>query len=123
MSSLKIRMKNKLIVLVLVLIGLVVFYGLVNQIVNTLKSGDRLEIAVEQLHKLESENKELKLKLGYANSADFIEQQARNELGLTKTGETVVVIPDQKIEQILGAKKVEIIRFPNWQGWLKVFIH
>ena len=59
---------------------------------------------------------------GFDKSQDFIEQQARDKLGLAKEGETIVIIPEEKINQVLGmAKQVVEPRLPNWQGWLRLF--
>lgn len=81
-------------------------------------------MAVEEVNNLQTENRELKNKLSQVNTAQFTEEIARNQLNMAKEGETIVVIPDELIEKVLGAdiKPIEI-KMPNWQGWLKLFIH
>ena len=107
--------------LVFIVAGVVV-YNLVGETLQALRTGDRLSQVVEELQTLEIKNKELKNKLLEAKSAQFIEAIARDKLGLAKEGETVVVIPEERINQILGlSKKIEEIKLPNWLGWLKVF--
>ena len=106
------------------LVSLAVAYNLINQIINTTKSGDRLSQAADTVYQLELKNKELKKKLTQIQSPDFIEQQARDKLGLSKKGETVVIIPEDKLKQALGVtQSAQKVRLPNWLGWLRVFWH
>ena len=82
-----------------------------------------MDQATEKLHKLEVENRNLKNKLENVKSNDFIEEEARNKLGLAKEGEIIVIIPDETIDLILGKKKAEIVRLPNYLGWWRVFFN
>ncbi len=101
---------------------MVIAFNLVAQILNTIKSGDRLSIQAEIVYNLEAKNRELKKKLTHIQSPQFIEEQARNKLGLSKSGETIVVIPEEKLKQVLGASNsAQIVRLPNWLGWFRVF--
>ncbi len=105
-----------------ILIVLVIALNLITQIVHTLKSTDRLNDVITEVHKLEIKNRELKEKLTKIGTTDFIEQQARDKLGLGKSGETVVIIAEEKVRQILGASSSGVIeRLPNWLGWWKLF--
>ncbi len=107
--------------LVIIVIG-IIFYNLIMQLLDATKSSERLTKAVEELYQLEAKNKELKKQLEKVQSREFIEEQARNKLGLGKKGETVVIIPDEKIRQVLGESKKNMEeRLPNWLGWWKVF--
>ena len=63
----------------------------------------------------------MKKKLIRIQSPEFIEEEIRNKLGFAKKGETVVVIPDEKLKSVLGASSSAQIRLPNWLGWLRVF--
>lgn len=99
-----------------------VTYSLLSQIIDALKSGERLSTEAESLYKLEARNKELKKKLMEIKSPDFIEKEARNKLGLGKLGETVVIIPDEKIKEVLQASaSAKEARLPNPLGWWRVF--
>lgn len=107
-----------------ILIVVLVAFNLVNQIFNTVKSGERLSKEAEEVYKLEAKNKDLKKKLSEVKSTQFLEEQARNRLGLGKKGETVVIIPEEKLKEVLGASEsAQEARLPNWLGWLKVFWH
>ena len=90
-------MKRKIIVILIILGVLLATYSLINQIIGAFKSSDRLSDAVEKVYNLEAKNKELKEKLAQIKSPAFIEKQARDKLGFSKPGETVIIIPEQKI--------------------------
>ena len=116
-------MKRKIIIILIILGILLAAYSLIGQIIGAFKSSDRLSDAVDKVYNLEVKNKELKGKLAQIKSPEFIEQQARDKLGLSKQGETVIIIPEQKLKEILGASQSAQIRLANWLGWLKVFFH
>lgn len=117
-------MAKKIGIAASLIVFLVVTWNIIGQIISTLKSGDRLNIATDKLHRLEIKNKDLKAKLDEVKDLRFLEEQARDKLGLVKEGETLVIIPQEKIDSILGlSKKIEEIKLPNWQGWLKLFWH
>lgn len=106
----------------ILLVGLMLAYNLINQIMDAARSGERLSVAADAVYNLEVKNKELRKKLNEIQSPDFIEEQARNKLGLGKPGETVVIIPEDKLKLILGASEsAQEVRLPNWLGWLRVF--
>ncbi|MBU1000060.1 septum formation initiator family protein [Patescibacteria group bacterium] len=104
-----------------ILIVLFMVFNLINQIIEATRSGERLSEAADAVYRLEIKNKQLKNKLVQVKSQEFIEEEIRNKLGLSKKGETVVVIPAEKIKAVLGTSQVTEVRLPNWLGWLKVF--
>ena len=115
-------MLKKITLGVAILIVIVIAYNLISQIADALKSGERLSKEAEEVYQLEGKNRQLKKKLSEIKSPLFIEEQARNKLNLGKKGETVVIIPEEKIKQVLGATpSAQVARLPNWLGWLKVF--
>lgn len=115
-------MFRKVIISAIIVIVLVIAFNLVTQITNSVKSGERLSTQAEIVYKLEAKNRELKKKLTQIQTPDFIEEQARNKLGLGKPGETMVIIPDEKLKQVLGASNsTQTARLPNWLGWWRVF--
>jgi len=114
-------MMKKIPLGLIILVSVVMAYNLINQIMEAVKSGERLSLAADTVYKLEEKNKQLTKKLAQIRSGDFIEQQARDKLGFSKTGETVVIISEEKLKQVLGATQTAQIRLPNWLGWLRVF--
>jgi len=73
---------------------------------------------------LEKENEDLKNQIALAQGPDFVEREIRNKLGLVKTGEAIVVLPDietlrQLAPQML--KEGDSLPDPNWKKWLHLF--
>ncbi len=115
-------MLKKIGLVLAIIFAVFVVYNLLSQIFNALKSGERLSTEADSLFKLETKNKELKKKLSQIQTQEFIEKEARNKLGLGKPGETVIVIPDEKIKEILQASdSAKKARLPNPLGWWRVF--
>ena len=117
-------MIKKLGTIAIISIVLILAYKIILQINDALKSGDRLSSQAETVYELEKANKEIKKKLSEAESPEFIEEEARNKLGLGKNGEVIVIIPDKTLKQVMeGSSSAKPVRLPNYQGWLKVFFH
>lgn len=114
-------MTKKLTLGFIILISLIAAYNLITQIISAVKSGERLSQAADAVYQLEAKNKELKRKLSQIRSPEFIEEEVRNKLGFSKKGETVIIIPEEKLKAVLGASQSAEIRLPNWLGWWKVF--
>ncbi|OGE29639.1 hypothetical protein A2867_02135 [Candidatus Daviesbacteria bacterium RIFCSPHIGHO2_01_FULL_40_11] len=114
-------MIKKIIYGLIILVVLIIAFNLIKQIIEATKSGERLSLAADEVYQLEIKNKSLKKKLIRIQSPEFIEEEIRNKLGFAKKGETVVVIPDEKLKSVLGASSSAQIRLPNWLGWLRVF--
>ena len=105
-----------------ILLVIFISYNLIIQILWATGSYSRLDQMADEVYKLEAENKILKKRLSVVSSSEFIEQQAREKLGLAKAGETVVLISDEKIKQTVGATESAQVRLPNPLGWWKVFL-
>lgn len=114
------RRKIVFIISFIVILGL--FWALGSQIYGSLRSGDRLNQKTEVLVSLQKKNMELKNRLNEVQSIGFIEEEARNKLGLAREGETVFIIPQKFLDKVLkqDVKAIEP-QIPNWQGWLKLF--
>ncbi len=116
---------NKIIfIIVIVIVAVGILTGLSRQIASALEASKRLEDEASQVTKLTEKNNQLKKELSDAQSPDSIEKIAREELNLAKPGETVVVIPPDLISKVIEDNKPKIEpKLPNWQGWLRLFIH
>lgn len=114
-------MIKKISLAVIILISLIIAFNLITQTLEATKSGERLSQAAETVYKLQAKNEALKKRISQVQSLDFIEEEVRNKLGFAKIGETVVVIPEEKLKQVLGTSSSAQIRLPNWLGWWKLF--
>ncbi len=116
--------KRALLIAILILF-IALFYSLGKQIYDSLGSSYRLDQSTDEIAALQKKNSDLKRKLAEVDSSEFIEQQARDKLNMAKDGETVVIIPQAQINQVLGVeKKIEDLpQIPYYQGWIKLFFH
>ncbi len=106
-----------------IIIGFIfILYGMFHQIYNSLEAGNRLDRELNKLAELQKKNSELKKRLADVETHQFIEQQARDKLNLTREGETMVIIPEHELQKVLGIEQKSVeIKLPNWMGWLKLF--
>lgn len=117
-------MPKTLAVIVIILISFSILIGLGRQIVDALSAGDRLDSSIDEVTRLQDENRQLKQQLSQVEQYDFIEKIARNKLNMAKPGETIIVIPKEEVDRVLNPPKpYEEPKLENWQGWLKLFIH
>ncbi|MBI2011254.1 septum formation initiator family protein [Candidatus Daviesbacteria bacterium] len=115
-------MIRKAVIIVITLLIILVIISLGRQIIGALQAGDRLDTTTERLVRLQQENRLLKEKLKDTQRLDFIEEQARDKLGLAKENEVIVIIPESEVKKVLSLNKgKEEIKLSNWQGWLKLF--
>ena len=85
------------------------------------------EIAKKEadVEKLKAKNNELQAKIEEMGSEVYIENQIRNNLGLVKEGEIVVVLPEpevlKKLAPVYEVEEEELPE-PNWKKWVKMFL-
>lgn len=85
------------------------------------------EIAKRQAEvaKMERDNEILKEELAKVQSPQYIEKEIRNKLGLVKTGEIIVVLPEPEVVKSLAPTIPEddiAPPDPNWKRWLRLFM-
>lgn len=91
-------MKQKLLAILIVVIGSYFILSISRQIYRLYKTQDLVTNAQNKLDILKSEQQALKEQLDYQKSNEFIEKEARNKLGLVKPNEAIVVLPNDKSE-------------------------
>ena len=81
----------------------------------------RLEDLEKRYEEAKTDNEYLLAELNWVGSDEFIEEEARNKLGLGKEGEVFLVLPESRIKnqesRIKNQGKEE-----NWRSWLKLFV-
>lgn len=103
----------------LILISLIVNFS--RKAVNLWRSGKLVEEKRRELARLKIGNQSLKNELERVESPRFIEQTAREKLGLGKEGEVVVIMPpgagvrkaDQNLEKSVS----------DWEKWWRLFVY
>lgn len=126
-------MRRRLYQLVVILVCLFIIQGLSRGLIELSAQERRLGRARAELEKLQQKQVELKQRLEYFRSDEYVEKIARDKLLLAKPGETVLILPkDQKLNiqnsEFLPAGRHGSIQYspteselPNWKKWLKLF--
>lgn len=110
----------------IVLYGIIIFQilliiSLVRGIQLSRRSIARIAGLEETKQKLLDEQEKLKKEEEYVASPYYLEKVARDELGLAKPGERVVIIPtNQQTNVTTKTEKSEDVEKPNWQKWWEV---
>jgi cell division protein FtsB len=98
--------------------------SLARNVVRILRAGQRVEEAEGRVEKLKKENEELKKRLEMVGSEGYIEEQLRDNLGLAKEQEIIIVLPDEETLRALAPRleeEKETLPDPNWKKWMKLF--
>ncbi len=115
---------RRVLVIGVVIILLVVIKNLLTSIYTLWNKQELVTQNKAQLEVEKRKNQELKAKLSYAQSQEFIEQQARDKLFLSKEGEQEVIIPPQVQEAATPKREAEVKDTrPNWKKWLDLFVY
>lgn len=114
--------KWRIIRFIIIVVSMVLVVNLSRSIWDLWRRRDYLGERQSALKRVEAEHSRLQKELEYAQSDEFIEQEARNRLGLGREGETVVLLPKSQIpnpnDQTRGEKEENL---PNWKRWWMLF--
>jgi len=106
--------------ILIVLILLFIINGLLHSIYDLWHKQDLLTSAQKDLERAQMQNQKLKGELSYAQTPQFIEEQAHDKLFLVKPGEQEVLMSPDLKNQNQTSKPVQQ-NIPNWQKWLNLF--
>ena len=110
----------------IVLYGVIIFQlllivSLIRGIQISRKSSERIAGLEERKAQLLQESQKIKEEGEYVKSPYYLEKVARDELNLSKPGETVVIVPDSvKVSVSQAEDKEEVEEKENWQKWWEV---
>lgn len=114
--------KWRVIRLIIIVVSAMLVVNLSRSIWDLWRRRDILGERQAVLKRLEAEQARLQKEYEYAQSPEFIEQEARNRLGLAREGETVVLLPKSQIpnpnDQTKEEKEENV---PNWKKWWRLF--
>lgn len=109
----------------LVLILIAAFVSVSRGVTRMLSSRDRVQNARERLEEAKRQQENLKAQLEDLNSNFYKEKVARDQLGLAKPGEIVIVLPEEDLLRRLSPRALEVENIkspePNWKKWAKLF--
>lgn len=109
---------KKLLPIIAIIILLIVIKNNASSIFRTLEDENTAENLKEKLVSEQKKNQFLKEHLFYVKTDQFVEEEARDKLGMSRPGEYIVIAPTANP---LNQEKIEIDNKPNWQQWLELF--
>ena len=102
--------------LILLVVGFLIFTN-INVALKKVELTERTEELRKEVQTLEQKRQELQAKIARAEDPDFLEERFREELGLKKPGEEVVVIvssPEKEVEEPVKEEKTFWQKIQNW---------
>lgn len=106
------------------IVTMFVIFSVVRTTIGLLGKGGALEEARKEVAALEKEQAELLELREKVESDEFVEKEARNKLGLAKSGEKIVVLPPKEVLAKLAPPPEEeefLEEFPIWKRWTRMF--
>lgn len=104
------------IAVALISLGLAISAG--RTIVELWQRRDVVGVRKQELTKIQAENNTLQDKLKDMGSDAYVERVARDQLGMIKEGETIVMLPEGAIRGRGGSEEKNM---PNWKKWWSLF--
>lgn len=112
-------MRNRVIYGLTSILCLILTINVVRSYLNLSERGSILHEAELNVQKAQTRNEALKRELARVESPQYIEQEARNKLNLSKDGEIVVLLPS--ISPLVEPIPTISENIPNWEKWRRVF--
>lgn len=109
---------RKVIPFIVIFLLLIVIKNNISSITHTIKNKNTAEVLKSQLNEEERENKLLKERLFYVKTNQFVEDEARQKLGMLRSGEYIVIAPTSAP---LNKERIYFDSTPNWEKWLDLF--
>ena len=113
-----ISIMKKLLPIIAIIILLIVIKNNVSSIFRTLEDDNTAENLKEKLISEQKKNQFLKEHLFYVKTDQFVEEEAREKLLMSRPGEYIVLAPTSTP---LNQEKIEINTNPNWRKWWELF--
>jgi len=113
-------MNAKTISWIIIIIGIVLIVNLFRSIFDLSTRSQLVNEAQERLREVQEKNALLREEYRHIQSRQYIEKIAREKLGLGKAGETVYVLPKQRVDRPLDEKNMKG-EIPIWKEWLNLF--
>lgn len=104
--------------LAIIIIGLYLIVTTIQSIFDLFKAGDKLTTREKRVEVLQKEQEELLRQRAIVNNPNFLEKTARDQLGLSKPGEEIIIIPQDLLKD--NTPVIPPDTTPNWQKWVKL---
>jgi len=103
-------------IVALVSLGLSISAG--RTIIELWQRRDIIYVREQELSRLKRDNTQLEVKLKDMKSEAYVEKVARDQLGMIKEGETIVILP---INVSSSASSGLFTQVSNWRQWWNLF--
>lgn len=120
-----IKLKDKLLGYFAIFLIIILAGSLTKSINRAKLVKTEIEKKRQEVAKIEAETEKLKEQVAKTQSVQFVEKEIRNKLGLVKSGETVVFLPEPDVLRSLSPQTPDEGNFtpdPNWKKWMKLFM-
>lgn len=118
------HMKQKIIRIFTLIIGVFLVISLTRSIIDLWQKGSAYDREEQRFAKARLENEQLISQYERIQTPEYVEQEARDKLGLTKEGEIVVVLPqDTALTEKDMNPSIDLTNLPIWQQWIKVLFN
>lgn len=112
---------KKIVFFTILIASIFIIKNFVSSIYGLWQKQDLIVQAKSELENEKKKNRNLKNQMSYANSQNFIEEQARNKLFMAKPGESQVVLPRGVGETVDSSTGQLQKNTPNWKKWVELF--
>lgn len=109
--------KSPAVLLIICFLMLFIAIGLVRSIAGLLQKHNFIADRKAVLEQEKKENEALKKRLEEVQTPEFIEHEARERLGMSKEGETIILMDKSNPDAPVGSSG----QLSNWQRWWKLF--
>ncbi len=119
---------SKILLGISILILVFFSFNLINEIINRRDLQNDISVLEDEINQLNNKNQELSSLIGYFESLDFVEEEARTKLNLRKPGEKIIIVNEE--ENIEETEKLfdtsllttdNIIHLTNPERWWNYF--
>lgn len=110
---------RKIVTFIVIAVLLAVNFNLLKGSYESAQKLKEVSAQEDKVKALENKNLFLKDQLKETDSGFYIEQQARDKLGFSKTGETTVIVENQAISFVEDTQKVEKNK-SNLEKWVEL---
>jgi len=104
------------IAVTIISLGLAVTAG--RTIIELWQRRDVVSVRERELRKIQAENDALEGKLTDMASDAYVESVARDQLGMIREGETIVMLPEGVVHTEKNGSDQDL---PNWRKWWRLF--
>ncbi|HSW48257.1 MAG TPA: septum formation initiator family protein [Candidatus Saccharimonadales bacterium] len=112
---------KKIAFFIIIIASIFIINNLVRSIYTLWQKKNLVVNAKQDVDREKAENEELKRKLAKVEKPEFVEEQARDKLFMSKPGEGVIVLSQKDLEATISAKPKPVDTRPNWKKWWDLF--